>query len=127
MQIEDPYVFPQETQMDFPNINVAIQTDTEENTQADCCMIREAAEAAIQTDTEEKTQVDCCMIQEAVEAAIQTDPMETQDDEVQTEETPTYILLIMEVITRKLQNELAKTHEELTQHKKEVVPLRVQQ
>lgn len=72
--------------MDFPTIDASVQTDIEENTQADCCMI-----------------------QEAVEATIQTDPLETQDDEVQTKEKPTYIPLVREAVIRKFQNELVKT------------------
>lgn len=104
MQTEDPCVFPQETQTNFPTVDVSIQTDTEKNTQADCCMT-----------------------QEAVKVAIQIDLMETHDDEVQTDETHAYIPLVREAAIRKLQNELVKTHEELTQHKEEVVPWQVHQ
>jgi len=86
MQTEDPCVCPQETQTNFPTVDASVQTDTEENTQADCCKIREATEAAIQTD-----------------------PMETQDDEVHTKEMSAYIPLVREAVIRKLQNELVKT------------------
>lgn len=45
MQTEDPFVFPQEAQTELPIVDVSIQTDTDWNTQTDCCMIREAVEA----------------------------------------------------------------------------------
>jgi len=50
MQTEDPCVCPQETQIDFSTIDVAIQTDTKENTQADCCMIQEVSGVSVQND-----------------------------------------------------------------------------
>lgn len=81
----------------------------------------------VETDAEENIQVDYYMIQEAAEVVVQTDPVETQDDEAQTEETPTYIPLVREVVISNLRNELIKVQQELTQHKKEVVPLRIHQ
>lgn len=44
--------------MDYPTMNVSIQTDAEES-----------------------IPIDFCIIQEAIEADIQTKPMETQDNE----------------------------------------------
>jgi len=53
--------------------------------------------------------------------------METQDDEVQIEETPAYIPLVREEFIRRLQNELLKVQHELTQHIEEVAPLCIHQ
>lgn len=53
--------------------------------------------------------------------------METQDNEAQIEETPAYIPSVREAFIRKLQNELLKVQQELTQHKEEVMPLCIQQ
>lgn len=71
MKTEDPYVFPQETQTDLCTMNASVQIDAQEN-----------------------IPVDYYMIQEPVKATVQTEPMETQDNEAQIEETPTYIPLV---------------------------------
>lgn len=79
MQNEDPYVLSQETQTDYPTVNVAIQTNTEES-----------------------IPIYFFIIQEAVEAVVETEPMETQDNESHTKETPAYISLVREAFIRRL-------------------------
>lgn len=84
-------------------------------------------EVFVQTDFVGNAPANFCMSQEASEVAIQTNPVMTQDDETQIEETHHYIRLGREAIIIKLYNELTKTHQELSQHKEEVVPLQVHQ
>lgn len=81
----------------------------------------------VQTNAEESILIDYCITQEAVEVVVQTEPMETQDNEAQKKETPAYVPLLREAFIKRLQNELLKVQQELTQHKEEVVPLRIHQ
>jgi len=85
MQIEDPYVYPQKTQTDYPTVNNVIQTDAEES-----------------------IPIDFCIIQEETEATVQNEPMETQDNEAQIEERLAYIPSVREAFISILQNELLK-------------------
>lgn len=71
--------------MYFPTIDVAIQTNSQENSQEDYCMPQGIVEIVVQTDFEGNTPTDCCTSQEAVQVAIQTDLVITQDDETQIE------------------------------------------
>lgn len=50
MQTKDPCVYPHETQIDFPIVDVVVQIDTRENSQDDYCMIRDVTKVVVQTD-----------------------------------------------------------------------------
>jgi len=99
MKTEDPCVFSQETQMDHPTVDIAIQIDAEEDIRIDF------------------------ILQEAAEATVQIDHMNSQDGEVQIDETPSYTPLVREAIIRWLQNELLMVQRELAHHKEKVVLL----
>lgn len=104
MQTKDPCVFSQDNQMDHPTMDIVVQTDAKED-----------------------IPIGYWMIQQVAEAVVQTDPMETQEAETQTEETPAYTPLIREEFISKLQNELLEVQQKLAQYKEEVVPPKIQQ
>jgi len=113
--------------MEFPTIDIVVQTNSKESVQVDCCMPQGTMEVVAQTNFEGNAPTNYCMFQEAAEAVVQTDSVITQDDETQTEETPHYIPLLREVVIIKLQKELTKTQQKFAQRKEEVVTLQVHQ